>query len=292
MCNIAKTLDNKKLYKFADSLEKVLREAFLKDMSIEKFLQISAKMSLLTQYKIISLLETIGCSTEEINSALQHMKERYYEIVSNEKNLKDLIYILNGGSYRLDNRKDKRLDIEHAMEVIENWLIEEAILPYMHKLSKGSKWELNSFDKDRILNLSRPLKGGADFIDNDNIQYEFKTRWGPGRKIHIKPSSLPDNNPFEYHIYFSDIGVPGNKEILLPKKFRGAIYDLPIDQIRQQPLVNVPMWGNKQGYEFDLSQISPLITKNLSGDKIQQNFGPFSDDWIQGDKFLKKNKIK
>ena len=293
ICSIAKSLDQKKFYKFADTLENVLQSAFRKNVSIDRFLELTERMNKITQYKIASLLNILGCTEKEISNAIEKTKLRYVEIMYNPQNLEELTTILEGGVYDTGTRKDNRLDIEHSMEIIENWLVEDAVKPYFHRLTQGGKWEANAFDKDRVLNLSKGLKPDMDFIDKTGQQYEMKTRWGgdPSVPIDIKPGSLPDEGSND-KIYFADIGALGKREKHMPSKFKGSIYDVPVDELRQQPLISVPSWGGKKGHQFDLSKIAPLKSQSLSSDRINRQLMPHMEDWTQGPEYLKKNKIK
>lgn len=291
---VVNSLDKKSFFKLADTLEEAMQNAFGGDISVRKFLHLTDRMNQITQYKIVSLLKILDCSDKEIDNALKMIRRRYNEIMSSESNLKDLIHILQGGSFDVGNRKDSRLDIEHAMEIIENWLIEEAVMPYMNKLSKGSPWELSSFDKDRLLNLSQELEGGADFIDDEGSEYELKTRWGGiGNKIHIKPHAIPKGASDNYHIYFTDVPTFGkNYSNAMPSSFRGSIYDLPISQILKSPMVDVSNWGGKKGYQVDLSQIEPIQSANMRAEHIYKALQQRKDDWTNGPNFLKKHRIK
>lgn len=291
---IANKLENKNFFKFADDLEKALNETDDSNINVKNFLEITEKMNKITQYKIISLLKMIGCSDDEILKSLKTLRKRYNEIMSNEDNLKDLIYILQGNSYEIgETRRGLRSDIEHAMEIIENWLIEEAIRPYMHRLSGGSEWHLNSFDKDRVLNLSKVLDRGADFIDDDGVQYELKTRWGGKNPIvHIKKTSVPDEDD-KYHIYFMDVGSFGKKyQDAMPAVFPGNIYDLSIPEVKKYPLVRRNDWGGREAYQINLSKFNPIKSTKLRADQIYPILRYRLDDWTGGKQFLKRNKIE
>ena len=301
--NLISEIDNEGHYKIADRVDSVMCKIAEKiNENIMSFLSSLSFYEKIIPYRIITILEVLDVDAESIKEAVELAIKRFMEIVFDPDNKRELTVLfeddISDFQYeRLNRRKGNMPGGMFVMDIMANWVTEEAIMPYMSVLfdEETGEFNLGAFDKDRKLNLLKALeKGGMDFVDSEGKGYELKTRWGIKKPVkerppfYVKPTKAVRTEDGGL-IYgdFAEFGRGYDPEDL-PPSFYGALYGIPLDTVRKSPLKEDYYGHSHPAYRIQLTgkdRASPIREKSISMKKIRRNKKKIDDlvgeDWTK-----------